>query len=510
MSEAVAASSPRWTIVVLQLVLLYLAGLRLWFDITVSPMGDEAYYWMWGQRPDWSYFDHAPLHAWLQGIVAGVFGWSNFSVRLLTWLTTAGSLWILWLWAHRLAPADPQSWFWHTAVLYFATPVVAIVTGIALHDHLLLFWVLASAFAFHAFAESAEVERPDWRILYLAAALLGLAVLTKYNGVFLGIGYAIWMLARPSLRRLLRTPHPWLAAMLAIAMQAPVLYWNLSEGLAGFRFHLAERPSLDWTTPRPAGTLAFLGAVVLAMSPVLFAAALRLPWLRVANTRERLARGLAGSIYFSAMLLWCALALYVQIYFHWSVVAVAALVPVLHRLLGSRIAMLVHVLFGLYVATFVVITYAVTPLAGPLADRGAPANYGWPDLAARVEAARTGHPGSFLAATRYTYAAQLGFQLGTTDIAAFNPIRSQYDYWWDAANHAGQDAIIIADRAFPIDAARTRFADLERIEAVPVTDGLGEEIWSFEIWLGRDFQPPPLSDTRDPISLPAQASPDQP
>ena len=60
-AAAIAAPRLRWNIVLLQLVFLYLVGLKLWFDLSVSPMGDEAYYWMWGQHLSWSYFDHPPL-----------------------------------------------------------------------------------------------------------------------------------------------------------------------------------------------------------------------------------------------------------------------------------------------------------------------------------------------------------------------------------------------------------------------------------------------------------------
>ncbi len=38
------AATPRWKLVLLQLVFAYLLGLKLWFDIAVTPMGDEAYY----------------------------------------------------------------------------------------------------------------------------------------------------------------------------------------------------------------------------------------------------------------------------------------------------------------------------------------------------------------------------------------------------------------------------------------------------------------------------------
>jgi 4-amino-4-deoxy-L-arabinose transferase-like glycosyltransferase len=89
---------PVW---LLQLFVLGFLASRLVFDVMVNPMGDESYYWMWGQHLDWSYFDHPPLHAWLQGAIAAIFGWSNLSLRLLTWFSLAGSLAIIALLAKR-------------------------------------------------------------------------------------------------------------------------------------------------------------------------------------------------------------------------------------------------------------------------------------------------------------------------------------------------------------------------------------------------------------------------
>jgi 4-amino-4-deoxy-L-arabinose transferase-like glycosyltransferase len=178
-ATARATQSPRWKLVLLQLIVAYLLALRLWFDIAVTPMGDEAYYWMWGQHLSWSYFDHPPLNGWLQAGVAAIFGWSNFSVRLLSWLTLAGTLWIFWLWSKRLAPDNRESWFWHTTAIYLTIPVVGILTTFALHDHLMVFFAIASAYCFHGFAGDWEAGRRSWQKLYLAAALLGLAVLSK-------------------------------------------------------------------------------------------------------------------------------------------------------------------------------------------------------------------------------------------------------------------------------------------------------------------------------------------
>ena len=490
MTDAVLTAPPRpirWKLVLLQLIFAYLVVLRLWFDITVSPMGDEAYYWMWGQHLSWSYFDHPPLNGWLQGAMAALFGWSNFSVRILTWLTYGGTLWIFWLWSARLAPDDRENWFWHTTIIYFLMPIINVMTGIAFHDHLLLFLTIAATYAFHDFASRWEDGEKAWTKLYLAAALLGLAVLTKYNGIYLGIGFAIWVLVRPKLRPLLLTPHLWLAALLAIAIQAPVFYWNVTEGMASFRFHLTERPSVNWAYPRPRQVLDFLSTMPLSMSPVLFLAAFRLPFLKPRSPAEGRAIGIASATYFSSLVIWAAIATYMVVYVHWNIVGYAALVPVAYRLIGGRIVFFLHVAFGLVIVSYALLSYTATPLKiGNFTDRGAAANYDWPVLAQHVATQQQKYDGSFLGATRYTYAAQLGFQLHNLDVAAFNPVRSQNDYWWDAAAHVGRDAIIVADATFPIADAQKQFRSVKKLETLKVVR-FGKTIWTFEIWLGKDF-----------------------
>ncbi len=43
--------------------------LRLVFWFATFPNPDEAYYWLWGQHPGLSYYDHPPLQAWIQGLL---------------------------------------------------------------------------------------------------------------------------------------------------------------------------------------------------------------------------------------------------------------------------------------------------------------------------------------------------------------------------------------------------------------------------------------------------------
>ena len=89
----------RWLIA----LLVPLAALKIVQVFFAAPTADEAYYWLWGQHLDWSYYDHPPLATWLDRLSQSVFGWNLFALRAPTILSFAGSLWILWFWARRLA-----------------------------------------------------------------------------------------------------------------------------------------------------------------------------------------------------------------------------------------------------------------------------------------------------------------------------------------------------------------------------------------------------------------------
>lgn len=236
-----ATGLTRRPILLSQVVFFAFLAVKIYTALNAPPVGDEAYYWMWGQKLAWSYFDHPPLHAWLLRLMDVIFGWNLFSLRALTWATFGGSLWILWLFSKRLQPDDAPAWFWPTAAIYVSSPLFFIMTGISFHDHLLIFLCFASGYLFLIFAERWEVTGGGFAWLYAAAAVLGLAVLTKYNGVLLGLGVALFFAARRETRPLFRSPHLYLAALLSVAIQAPVFWWNLTEGFASYRFHLAER-----------------------------------------------------------------------------------------------------------------------------------------------------------------------------------------------------------------------------------------------------------------------------
>ena len=482
-------SAERQSVLALQILFGFFVALKLWFDLGVDPMGDEAYYWMWGQNPALSYFDHPPLHGWLLGLVAQL-GWHPFNTRLLTWVSFLGTLAIFWSWAPRMMPADPRRYFWQTTAIYLSTPVLFLMGTMAFHDHLLLVLVLAAAHFFLKFADQWEEGGRSVRHLYLGAFFLGLAVLTKYNGVFLGLGFGLMVLIRPKLRTALASPHLWLAALVSVGMQAPVLLWNLTEGFASYKFHLNDRLTASWGNLNLWYPPDFIANMALVISPFFFIALFRIPFDKSKSDFERRARTLTLAVFGVSTATFLCVSLLVYVYFYWNIVGYASLIVIAFRYIGQRWLFRLHLAFGVVMATLLTVNFAVLPLVPlfGLPDWGTAANYGWVELAAEVDALHAERPEAFLAATRYTYAAQLGFQLHDTSVTSFNPLRDQYDFWTDREALRGKDAIIVADGAWPIGFAQTQFEKMTPLKDVVITR-LGRHVTTFNVYLGENYTP---------------------
>ncbi|HEY9012324.1 MAG TPA: glycosyltransferase family 39 protein, partial [Devosia sp.] len=431
-----------------------------------------------------------PLHAWLLGLSEDIVGWHWWSVRALTWVCLGVTLWVFWAWARRIMPDKPGEYFWRTTTLYLATPIFWLMTTMAFNDYLLIALSFFSAHFFLVFLTEWEAGLRRHSPLYLAAIFLGLAVLTKYNGAVLGLAYAAMVLGRRKNWPLLRNPHLWLAGLLSVAMQASVLWWNATQGMASFGFHLGTRLSGSTEALTNGYPLVFLANMALVLSPFLFLALFRWPFGEKPVGFEGNARLLSFAGFGTSTLVFLAVSAFVMVFFYWNIVGYLALIPVAYRYLGTRWLFWLHTAFGVVMAILLTVNFTLFPLAnlvGPK-DWGTSANFGWDELAAAVREEQAAHPGAFLAATRYTYAAQLGYQLATTDVTSFNTLTDQYDFWTDRAALTGRDALIVADGAWPMDFARTQFAETTLLSSVTITR-FGHEVTSYEIWLGENYMP---------------------
>lgn len=470
-SEPSRAKPPLLGVRALQAVAALLLFMRLGFVSFAFPLGDEAYYWIWGQHPDLSYLDHPPLNAWLLGLSSQIFGWSTFALRFPALLTTAGSVLVFWLWSRHIDVADRRHWFWLAVVAYFATPMIGIFSGMVFPDHLLIFLSLCALYAFSRFFETWDAGSPQWPHLFGAAILLGLAALSKYNAVFVAIAVVLHVGLAPRRLALLARWQVYAAALLCLVTLAPLLIWNATRGLASFEHHTIARYS-DLLANLSLDRFGyFLLFAVIYLGPVLSVAVLAMLVSRrplgpaPANGRDlgRLTF-LSSSTVFGLLSARGALP-------YWNIVAYAALFPHVVSWIGARFALIAHLTYGVLVTGVFLVNYAffpVVPLLGGT-DPESAYGFGWDEIAAHVAEAEALHGPGFLAASRYSLAAQLSFARGRDDVTLLATGNSQYDHWFDGEAHAGRSALILADAFYGLDAeVSADFATMTEVDRFEV------------------------------------------
>jgi hypothetical protein len=61
----------------------FILSLKVIFVFGAGPLPDEAYYWLWSKKPDYSYYDHPPLSTWLQGLLSGLISNKQMQIRIV-------------------------------------------------------------------------------------------------------------------------------------------------------------------------------------------------------------------------------------------------------------------------------------------------------------------------------------------------------------------------------------------------------------------------------------------
>lgn len=489
------ARLPTWVLVAV--VVMMLVG-KLAFHVTAGPNDDEAYYWAWGQHLAPSYFDHAPWVGWMAGVSAAVLGWTPFALRAGTLLTLAGSALIFWQWAKRFEPGDARNLFWSMCAIYLCTPQTFVFTSLAYPDHWLMFFCLASVHFFaRFFGQHAEGRAGRTLDLYLGAGFLGLAALAKYNAVLLGLALVGYILADRRLRPLLRGPHLYLAALLSMALFAPVIWWNAENGFSSIRFQTGGRFAPGtWGAAGgfdPTRVWLFFLTSALYLSPTLIPALvaflIRPAGAGVPGAVATLSKWLFGisTVLFSIISLWAGAAP------HWNVLAILIVVPLTALCFRWRWLLATHLALGGAAMLFLVAHFTLVPLvSGPFGSREAAAVYGWPEVAARMEQLRVEHGAAAVAGLHYGPTSKLVFGgKSAVSVTALERQHDAYDEWRDDAALLGKD--IIVNDEWGAGELKPQFDEVVFLEDIVVTR-FGRPITKYPVYLGKGYRglPPDL------------------
>ena len=102
-------------------------------------------------------------------------------------------------------------------------------------------------------AWSAHSSAARWAWWLGAGVCAGLALLSKYSAVLTIVGAVLYLLSSRAHRHWLATPKPWLAALVALLMFAPVLVWNATHDWVSFAFQAGRAAGMQLPATRAAG-----------------------------------------------------------------------------------------------------------------------------------------------------------------------------------------------------------------------------------------------------------------
>jgi 4-amino-4-deoxy-L-arabinose transferase-like glycosyltransferase len=402
--------SPRGII----LLTIFTLAARWFFAAWRQLVPDETYYWVWSRHLNWSYVDHPPMVAYFIRLGTAIFGTNEFGVRWLMGLLAVGMVVIL-IGLYRQCGGTPKATGFIAAALLLS-PMVGILGSIATPDTPACFFQTAAlACAVLIFAPS---ETPkNHPLLWLGFGLfLGLAMDSKYTSVLLGLSLLLALPWTPQGRRHLASPWPWLAALLAIAVFSPVIFWNAQRHWISFKFQLHHGlSSNEFSTLNLFADLGdYLASQLAVATPVYFVLCvfvLGVYWFRRGLTMQRRILLLAATV---PLVFFAASALHKRGNGNWPIFAYFPATLLVADYLSENWAgrrnwwaqVSVKVaLVALVLIHFPELFMAINPrLGNPQWDR----LFGWRELAANVDAVRGNSP---VYATDYEYASELSFYL---------------------------------------------------------------------------------------------------
>ncbi len=212
--------------------------LRLVYISQVELVADEAYYHLWSQHPDWSYYSKGPGVAVAIRISTAIFGANEFGVRWLSPFFSLGTSLIMFYFARRLYSESAGVW---TVLGMNAIPIFNVGSVVMTIDPLSIFFWTAAMAAFWLALERDRGFNWYWPLtglligigflakytnaMELISIVLVLAFTRRYRPAFLGIGF-----------------FSMLAAFLVCT--APVIIWNRQHDWITIA-HLKERGNLN-------------------------------------------------------------------------------------------------------------------------------------------------------------------------------------------------------------------------------------------------------------------------
>ena len=413
--------------------ILAVTAARLLAAALIPLTEDEAYYRLWAQSPQFGYFDHPPMIAWWIHAGVALVGDNALGVRLIPALSAALTTLVVFdlgraLGAGERAAQRAAIWFNATLIVGWGG-ILAVPDAADVPFWALTLWCLSRIGG----------ERPG-RWWLAAGTAAGLATISKYSALFLAPGVLLWLAITPGGLRWLRTPWPWLAGLIAVAIFSTNVAWNAGHGWVSFvkQFGRAApgRVAPQYVLELILGQALLLNPIIAGFVGKAFAAR----WWRGGEGGLDLRLPIATSLPFMGYLL--IHSLHDRVQAHWPAplypaLALCAAVAADQLKAGGWAERLraAAAPLGLGLSAIALIYAALPAVPWKITSDPAGDLRGWPAFDAAVEQARVTHGAAWVGAFSYGTAAQIAARPGVTTPVAELIERARYpagDHSWSA------------------------------------------------------------------------------
>jgi len=194
---------------------------------------DEAYYWLWSKYLAAGYYDHPPAVAFVIRLGTVLFGDTEFGVRAGGVLLSLLASWFVWRAALDILKDKQRAVL---AALLFNLTLMIGVEMLALTPDTPS--IAATAAFLFCLARVQSTGKGSWWLWAGGAA--GLGLLSKYSGLFVGMGALLWLIVNRRARVWLTTLWPWAGGALALLVFLPNLLWQSQHQWMTFAFQFGR------------------------------------------------------------------------------------------------------------------------------------------------------------------------------------------------------------------------------------------------------------------------------
>lgn len=233
---------------------------KLYLGARLDLFGDGAFYWLESRHPAISYSDVPFLTPLMVGLGTALLGDTVLGARIL-FIALGSTLPIALYWLARPIAGHRDAVI--AAILSLLIPVPATLGLLVIPDVPLL---ILSVLTLGALERATRTGAPAWWIA--TGVFAALAFNAHYRFAFFALAVLLYLTLTREGRTHWRHRNLYIATAIALIGLAPVLWFNLSNRLAGVAFHFVDRH--PWAFD-PQG-LYYLVTQAIWVTPILFAA----------------------------------------------------------------------------------------------------------------------------------------------------------------------------------------------------------------------------------------------